>query len=396
MRSREMHLNRHPPQPSEEHRAGASNSQLAISTPCESPQLDFMHGEGVTHLTDFVSVDHDILNSVEQVVYHRPVFDSGLLSPSCPSYPEPTAAPFIHLASTTAPVESTWSLESSLSGADDQSNQANYLAHHAGMIGFPASSLSSEWLNPSTYQGHGHMYPSHTGLPAATLTFSPTFVAYALPPTDTVDEPGRHKVKKEPSFEVDWKLEVAGKAERRSSRSKRKPTRPPGSSGTDERNSVAKKKAVRALSIHPAPIQPSPNAHSPLPPRPPPARPLPPTRASLRTATRKNCPPVETCPKPGESNEDHHLRTTHNQVEQKYRLRVQTGFEGLIQVLPSDSDKEEDATGIRRSHRRLSKADVLAKTTRHVISMGEENKRLKKELEELRAKVSVVKGEGSL
>ncbi|KAK4224784.1 hypothetical protein QBC38DRAFT_286789 [Podospora fimiseda] len=292
-----------------------------------------------------------------ETVYQRPVVDHGLLSPSYLAMPAPVI-PFNQVGSTTASADGTWFLESPSSAG----NGVGYFGHLSDDMAFPDhDQTQTEWEGSSAYmnqgQGHnGYMYPTTTGL-------SPTFVGYDPPQTEPANAPP-HQLK--------------------------------NTFITDEKHRVSKKKAgaqqspgltIQTFQLHPAPIEPCPAGFSPPPPPPLPTPPVP-TRAALRKAPRKSCPPADTSPRPGESVENHQLRTIHNQVEQKYRLRVQSGFEKLIEVLPSDTDGEEP-NSIRKPSRRLSKADVLAKTTSHVVSMGEENKRLKKELEEARAQMAV-------
>lgn len=107
----------------------------------------------------------------------------------------------------------------------------------------------------------------------------------------------------------------------------------------------------------------------------------------LRTATRKyvrNEPPH----KPGESPEELRARASHNQVEKEYRTRLQWQFEQLLEVLPGEGmgvdDEGEVPAGAARQ-RRLSKAEVLDKATRHIRFLEDDKARLRREKRELEA-----------
>ncbi|KAK4167102.1 hypothetical protein QBC43DRAFT_312149 [Cladorrhinum sp. PSN259] len=347
----------HPSQSIERHQDGIPHSQFDFGTSSESPQLTWVPG-----------IEHGISNPAGQGAYRRPDFSNGLPSPTCPA----PAANFNHAISTADLVQSiqVGAIASPLSAAEDQGSEATFFINQ---FVSPESAWAS--INPSTYldRGHGHVYP-----------VSQTFVQY-VPPKDTVA--GLLEFREEaPSLEITWPLDHKPK---RSLQTNRQATKPKGRSTVDGKHRVGKKKAV----VRPAPIPPSPPGQSPLPPPPLPTPPL--ARTSLRTATRKNCPAADPSPKPGESVEGHELRTIHNLVEQKYRLRVQGGFEALIEVLPSDSDDDERNSGTRKQPRRMSKADVLAKTTKVMVSMTEENKNLKKEMEKLKAQLAVYLGRGA-
>ncbi|KAK0730958.1 hypothetical protein B0H67DRAFT_563422 [Lasiosphaeris hirsuta] len=114
---------------------------------------------------------------------------------------------------------------------------------------------------------------------------------------------------------------------------------------------------------------------------------LPPPGPSLRTATRKH-KRTEPPHKPGESPGELRARASHNQVEKEYRTRLHRQFEQLLNVLPGEGmgvdDEGEIPAGTTRQ-RRLSKAEVLDKATRHIRFLEGDKARLRRENRELEA-----------
>lgn len=238
--------------------------------------------------------------------------------------------------------------------------------------------VEGHWPDASTCLDQGYSPIYHGDLAPATAapeTTGQPFVEYERPSGSVGQTP---IIKEEPNIEVNWQVDNKPK---KISQTKKTATKPRRGSEADDKHKVTKKKSapaqppkalyhlIQSFSGQHQPSSPSVSA---------------PPRTSLRTATRKSCPPINTSAKPGESAEDHHLRTTHNLVEQKYRARVQTGFEGLIEVLPGESGDEGD--GSRRPPRRMSKADVLARSTYVIKTLTDENKELKRKLEEMKAR----------
>ncbi|KAK4456366.1 hypothetical protein QBC42DRAFT_281494 [Cladorrhinum samala] len=233
--------------------------------------------------------------------------------------------------------------------------------------------VEGHWPDAATCSDQGYSPMCRGDL--APETAGQPFIEYEGP-SGSVGQ--RLAVKEEPSTDVSWQVENKPKKSSQAINTATKPRR--RGSAVDDKHKVTKKNFAPAQTPRTLcrSIQSFPDQHQP----PSPSVGAPP-RSSLRTATRKSCPPINASPKPGESAEDHHLRTTHNLVEQKYRARVQTGFEGLIEVLPGESGDE--GVGSRRPPRRMSKADVLARSTYVVKTLMDENKELKRKLDEMKA-----------
>ncbi|KAK4192864.1 hypothetical protein QBC35DRAFT_483612 [Podospora australis] len=142
---------------------------------------------------------------------------------------------------------------------------------------------------------------------------------------------------------------------------------------------------------------------------------------SLRTATRRKKNNGASL-KAGESEEHLRQRENHNAIEKEYRDRLHKGFEELLETLsalpqedlklspgpdgeidPDDQREEQEilaliaGTAKNSSHRqkRMSKAEVLQGTCRIIKFLGSGNKKLQREVMDLRGDVKASTGSGS-
>ncbi|KAK3393422.1 hypothetical protein B0H63DRAFT_443668 [Podospora didyma] len=104
----------------------------------------------------------------------------------------------------------------------------------------------------------------------------------------------------------------------------------------------------------------------------------------LRTAARRVRTP-RAAQKPGESLERQRARTSHNIVEKEYRVRLHSGFEHLLDVLPS-GDIGGSGDGIK--DKRLSKAEVLDKASSYIMLLEDKLAKEKRENAELKAGIA--------
>jgi hypothetical protein len=85
------------------------------------------------------------------------------------------------------------------------------------------------------------------------------------------------------------------------------------------------------------------------------------------------------------TDDDHcHARKRHNIVEQKYRQRLNTQFEQLLDILPVSSDTDtRDIETDTVDKRRVSKGEVLDRARRYIRALEREHRRLVAERREL-------------
>jgi Helix-loop-helix DNA-binding domain len=84
------------------------------------------------------------------------------------------------------------------------------------------------------------------------------------------------------------------------------------------------------------------------------------------------------------SNDNSRGRTNHNQVEKQYRNRLNGQFETLLNVLPSEDDRD----GVKS---RVSKAEVLILAKRHIVELEREKVMLESRRRELESDVDDLK-----
>lgn len=81
-------------------------------------------------------------------------------------------------------------------------------------------------------------------------------------------------------------------------------------------------------------------------------------------------------------------RASHNNIEKKYRNRLNSQFEVLLRVLPSDMTSQNYDTGRNDAipERKISKTEVLVLATKYIQDLEKEGERLKTDNEQLRAR----------
>ncbi|KAB5513388.1 hypothetical protein GE09DRAFT_1267233 [Coniochaeta sp. 2T2.1] len=117
-------------------------------------------------------------------------------------------------------------------------------------------------------------------------------------------------------------------------------------------------------------------------------------RRELRTASR----PSKNTRKVTETSEQQNSRNTHNWVEKQYRNRLNAQFEDLLAALPDTALAAGsiaggyEGDGAASEHRlktgekkRVSKGEVLLMARRRILILEEENKKIRRENEDLKS-----------